>query len=118
MARLSSTLSSLRSRSGDVHARVEDGEPALAVGLGHVHRDVGVADEVRRPVDGVTRAGDADARGDDDRAVGDQVGRPELDDQPFGHRARAGEVGLVLGQDREFVAAEARDEVGRPDQAW
>ncbi len=61
---------------GDVHAGVEDREPALAIGLGHVHRDIRVADEVRRAVDGVTGTRDPDARGDDDGAVGDQVRRP------------------------------------------
>ena len=45
-----------------VHPRVEDGEPGLAVRLGHVHRHVGVADEVGGTGDGVAGAGDADRR--------------------------------------------------------
>ena len=49
---------------GLVHARVEDLEAGLAAGLGHVHRDVGVADHVGRPLDRVARPGDADARRD------------------------------------------------------
>ena len=59
-----------------MHAGVEDREPALAVGLGHVHRDVGVADQVLGPAHRVTGAGDPDARGDDDRPIVDDGTAP------------------------------------------
>ena len=76
---------------GLVHARVEDLEPGLAAGLGHVHRHVGVADHVGRPVDRVAGRGHADAT---PRSVtawpAELVRRPELADEPLGHRrARA-----------------------------
>ena len=59
-----------------VHPGVEDREAALAVGLGHVHRDVGVAHQVGGSLDGVPCARDPDARGHDHRTIADQVRRP------------------------------------------
>ena len=94
-----------------VHARIEDGEAGLAVGLGQIHRDVGVADDIGRVLAGVAGAGDADAGGDRDVVVADQVRRAELAGQPLGHGARAAQVGGVLGQDGELVAAQAGDQV-------
>ena len=101
---------------GLVHARVEDLEPRLAARLRHVHRHVGVADHVGRPLDRVAGPGDADARGDRDRLAGDVVRRAELADEPLGHRPRPAQVRQVLGQDRELVAAQAGDDVAFADQ--
>ncbi len=56
---------------GRVHARVEDREAGLAVGLGHVHRDVGVAHHVGRRLVLVAGAGDADAGRDRDVMLAD-----------------------------------------------
>ena len=47
---------------GSMHAGIEDREGGLAIGLGHVHRHVGIAHEIVRAVDRVAGAGDADAR--------------------------------------------------------
>ncbi len=102
---------------GLVHAGVEDREPGLAVGLGHVHRHVGVAHEVRRAGDRVAGAGDPDRRGHHDVLVAEDVGRPELVDEAGRHRAGATERRLVLDQDGELVAAEAGDQVALADQA-
>ena len=100
-----------------VHARVEDREAGLAVGLGHVHRDVGVADDVRRDLGGVAGARDPDARGDRDVAgppirYGARSSRTSRSAIAIG----ALEVGRVLGQDRELVAAEAGHEVALADR--
>ena len=100
-----------------MHARVEDREAGLAVGLRHVHRDVGVADDVRGDLGGVAGARDADARGDRDVLVADEVRRPELAHEPLGHRDGALQVRRVLGQHGELVAAEPGHEVAVPDGA-
>ena len=102
---------------GLVHARVEDREAGLAVRLGHVHGDVGVADEVGRARDGVPRTRDTHGGRDHDVLLAEDVRRAELVDQSARHRARAAEHRLVLGEDRELVAAEPGDEVALTDQA-
>ena len=97
-----------------VHAGIEDRVPGLAVRLGHVHRHVGVADDV---VGGVSVASRALAM--PMLAVTLTLrslmtyGSPQLARQSFGHGEGALEVGCVVGQDRELVAAEAGDEVVR-----
>ena len=101
-----------------VHPRVEDREAGLAVGLGHVHRDVGVAHEVRRPGDRVAGAGDADRRGRPRHAcrrgcTARGARRPGA--RPW-MRARLSD-GLVLDEDRELVAAEPGHEVALADEA-
>ena len=108
--------SSWRSRIEGVHARVEDGEAGLPVRLRHVHREVGVADDVGGRLTGAVSAGDADADGDDDVVTVDEVGRPELAHEAFGHRHRAPQVGGVVGEDRELVAAEAGHEIRLADR--
>ena len=75
-----------------VHARVEDREAGLAVGLGHVHRDVGVADDVGGTLRRIASARDADAGRDRDGLLADHVRRSEFAGEPLGHRKRALEV--------------------------
>ena len=102
---------------GGVHARVEDGEAGLAVRLGHVHRDVGVAHDVggalgrRRgalamPMLALTVTWWSPIR----------YGRPKLAGQPLGHGQRPLQVGGVLGEDRELIATKACDEVAVADR--
>ena len=62
----------------------------------------------------VASAGDADAGAHAHAAIVDGVGHPQLARQSFGHGEGALEVGRVVGQDRELVAAEPRHEVVRP----
>ena len=78
---------------GRVHARIEDREARLAVGLGHVHRDVGVADDVLgRSFASRALAMPMLAR-DRDGVVADDVRRPQLARQAVGHGQRPLEVG-------------------------
>jgi hypothetical protein len=93
-----------------VHRGVEDRVAALAVGLRAVHGDVGVAHHlVRRRV----RGGDRDP----DRRVDEQLAPLQLErdlqrrqDALGDHRRLAG-VADVVEQERELVAAQARDRV-------
>ena len=48
--------------------------------------------------------------------VADDVRHPQLAGQPLGHGQRALEVGRVVGEDRELVAAQAGDEVAGADR--
>ena len=94
-----------------MHAGVEHGEAGLSVRLGHVHRDVGIADDLLRVAAGVAGAGDSDGGRTGDRVLADHVGHAEVPDEALGHGARLSEIGHVLGEDREFVAAEASHEI-------
>ena len=93
-----------------VHVRGVGAVAALALGLGPVHGEVGVAQE-RLGVLGA--GGDPDARADVDLAPldRDRIGE-RLEDAARG-RGRVGGVVDLLDQDGELVAAEARDRVGR-----
>ena len=93
-----------------VHVRGVGAVAALALGLGPVHREVGVAKE-RLGVLGA--GGDPDARAHVDLAPldRDRIGE-RLEDAARGRR-RVGRVVDLLDQDGELVAAEARDRVGR-----
>ena len=103
---------------GAMHLRVEDLGPALAVGLGPVHRDVGIAQEL---VDELAAAGDADpdAAADDDVGPRDRERQLEGDDDALGQGHGVLDGRALAGQDRELVAAEARQQVAlaqlRPD---
>ena len=105
-----------------VHRRVEDGEPALAGGLGRVHRHVGVAQDV---VGALEQARRTSPRAiamptldpDDGLAAGHREGHPEQVDQPLRHGDRVAQVRLVDDQDRELVATEPRGQVALADRA-
>ena len=94
-----------------VHAGVEDREAGLAIRLRHVHRDIGVADDVGRELGGVPGAGDPDASRDGDLAICDHVRLAQLADQPLRHRLGTLQVGRIGRQDRELIAAETSHEV-------
>ena len=99
-----------------VHLRPEEAVGAAPVALGAVERQVGVADQLVG-ARAVRRAdGDADAGADDDLRAVEIVGRAHgLDDAQRQHGGirRLGDGDL---QDRELVAAHARDRVRLPDQ--
>ena len=96
------------------HADVEDLEGPLARGLGLVHRDVGVADQVLGRDRALMVGGDADARVDRN-AVGPHHhrGRERVHDPARHARGRHLRV-AVLDHHRELVAAEPRDEILGP----
>ena len=100
-----------------MHARVEDREARLPVRLGHVHRHVGVAHDLLRVSAGVLGTGDADAGADGDGLLVDHVRHAEVPHQSLGHGAGPAQVGCVIGQDRELVAAQPRDQVALPNES-
>ena len=101
---------------GRVHARVEDRKARLSIRLRHVHRDVGVADNLLRVATGVAGAGDPDAGGDGHGLAAEHVRHPEVAHEPFRHGARAPQVGQIAGKDGELVATQPCDEVTLPDE--
>ena len=98
-----------------VHRGLEQAVPALAVALRHVHGDVGVPQQLlgilREQV--LVAHADADARARVDLLAVDLGRRLELAQQPLGDQRRLVGAGDAVEQDRELVAAEARDRVGR-----
>ena len=99
-----------------VHGGLEQAVAALALGLGDVHRGVGVADQLVG-VGGVPRLDDRDAEaGADDQVVVVELERAaERVEDPLGGLDRRLRVVDVLEQDRELVAAEAGGGVGGAD---
>ena len=92
-----------------LHAVLEDAVAALAVALGAVHRDVGLAQQLR----GLVAAdGDAERHLDVDLAAGDDDRRAQRGGDPLGHEHRLVDLTQVLQQHRELVAAQARGGVG------
>ena len=84
-----------------------------AVAFGEIERHVGVLQQHIRIGAVVWRDGDADAGADDDVAALDVVGPADQFDDARGELAallRPADIGL---NDREFVAADARDEIRR-----
>ena len=98
-----------------VHRLVEDGVARAALGLRAVHGDVGVAHDVLRRAIGRDE-GDADARRDVDLTAVDLERRRQRLVQPLGHDRGAVHVADVVEQQRELVAADARDGVARPQR--
>ncbi len=94
------------------HRLVEDDDRGAAALLGAVHRRVRVADEVLGPRS-AARDRDADARLQERLAVLDEERLLEQAGDPAGDGARARLAVDVLAQDRELVAAEPGDRVGR-----
>ncbi len=94
-----------------MHARFEDLDSVLAVALGHVHRHVGVAQQLVRGLVVAGRDGDADAGVDEQLLAAMLERRLEGGQQAFGDVERAGRVGRVLDQHRELVAAHPGDRV-------
>ena len=93
-----------------VHLRVEHRVARLAVRLGAVHGDVGVADQLLRVGVGPAER-DPDRPGDHQLAVGDRERLGERGQHPLRDDRRLARVGHVLQQDGELVAADPRDGV-------
>ena len=90
---------------------------ARAVVLGGVHRDVRGAHERRRVGRVVGQARDADGRVDVQRQLAEHERRDEQAAHPAGQALGVGHRAHVGQQDRELVAAEARDDVVVPQRA-
>ena len=99
---------------GLVHARVEELVAGLAPGLGVVHGEVGVAEDLlgRRAARG--GEGDADAHRDEQLALLEEERPLQLGAEPLGHRGDRARVLHVLEEHGELVAAEPGDGVLRP----
>ncbi len=89
-----------------MHGRLEDLEARLAVGLGLVHRDVGVAEQVFSGV-AVDLVGHADADLRADQGALDVAADAQGRGDALAHVSDLARVGDVLQQDGELVAAEA-----------
>ena len=95
-----------------LHARVEHDVPSLAGGLGVVHRDVRVAQDVLGVV-AWFREGDTDAGGHQQLVAVDRERLPESVGDRGGDLLSLLERRDALEQHRELVAAEPCDRVGR-----
>ena len=99
-----------------VHRLGEQAEAVAAGGLGAVHGDVGLAQQLGGLGDLLGREDRADRDADPGLAVADDEGLADHRDDPL---AQAADVGLALGadlDDGEFVAADAGDRVGLAQQ--
>lgn len=87
-----------------------------ALGLGVIHRRVGVPHQRAAvlAVDGVE--GDADARRDVDLVAVDQVGLPKGDEHLFGHAGGVRRIVDFGKDDHEFVAAQPGEDVAAADR--
>lgn len=95
----------------DVHVDLEEAPRAPTVGLGTVQGDVGVLEELVTTGAVARCEADADADADADLMSVEGVGRADhLDDAPGQHRGVVRAMD-VAEDDREFVAAEARDRI-------
>ena len=94
-----------------MHRRLEDRVLALALGLRRVHRDVGIAEQVVRAIPFVATGGDADAGADRELLAFDRHGHLEGLEEPLANRQGPVQVGHVVEQDRELVAAQSRRHV-------
>ena len=97
-----------------VHALVEQHHPAPAVGLGRVHRQVGVTQHFVGGAVAEVAEGDADAAAGHQLGAVDYHRRRQHVEQPLRQRQRSVGRADVFEQHREFVAAEARHQVARP----
>ena len=100
-----------------VHRRLEHLDAALAVRLGRVHGEVGVAEQL------VGRGGGPEAGGDADAGPGVHLTALDHDrlvqgvEDPLGHLDHGLRVGRVLEEHRELVTAEASRGVARAQAA-
>ncbi len=98
-------------------AAIEDREPALALTLGDVHRDIGLTHERLAGVRAAGAKADADAAARGPVLAGDPHRRSDRLEQPLGQGARIGLGRASLDQDRELVAAEPGDRISGADAA-
>ena len=99
------------------HLGVEELAAGAAAFLGPVHRGVGVADQqvgVDRLAGRRARHGDADAGADEVVDPAHRVGLGEGGGDAVGDRDRLVLVGEPVDEDAELIAAEAGDDVARP----
>ena len=97
-----------------VHAGLEEAEGAAAVGLGAIERHVGVLQELVGVGAVGRRQRDADAGADHDLVAVELERLAESFDDRARRARRPRAAGAARDlQDRELVAAEARDDVGR-----
>ena len=102
-----------------VHRGFEDLVAALAGLLGHVHRDVGVPQQL---LGALGTAGPGVGGRDADRGAGEDLLALEVErtlerrEDPRGDLGRVDPVPAVLEQDRELVAAEPSGGVGLPER--
>ena len=103
-----------------VHRGLEDLVAALARLLRHVHRDVGVAQELLRasspPSPVPSDDGDADARADEDLLALEVERLLQHLHDPVGDVRGPDALPAVLEQDRELVAAQPGRRVGRAER--
>ena len=102
---------------GRVHARLEDLDAVLAVALGHVHRDVGVAQQLVGRLVARRQHRDPDAGVDEELLAALRERRLERGQQPLGDHGRRRRRGRVLDQDRELVAAHPGERVAVAERA-
>ena len=101
-----------------VHRRLEHAVASLAVALCHIHRDVGIAQEIRRSGRLVLAdETDPDTRPREDVLAFDLHRQVECTKNPCGRVGGVLRAVDAVEQHGELVAAEARDGVGRPDRA-
>ena len=94
-----------------VHGRVVDAGAVAALVLGAVERHVGVAQNVGGVAGAAVDRRNADRGADDDVVAADHVGRADGGDDAAGDRLERIGIGLAMGDDGEFVAAEARHQI-------
>ena len=94
-----------------VRVRVEDAVPRLALALGHVHRDIGLAHERLGRLQPARPDADADARADRPRVSRDPPLGTDGLLQPAREHAGRLDRRVAVNQDRELVTSEARDRV-------
>ena len=94
-----------------VHRRVVDAGAVAALVLGAIERHVGVAQNVGGVAGAAVDRRDADRGADDDVVAADHVGRADRGDDAAGDRLQRIGIGLAMGDDGEFVAAEAGHQI-------
>ena len=94
-----------------VHRRVVDAGAVAAFVLGAIERHVGVAQNVGGVAGAAVDRRNADRGADDDVVAADHVGRADRGDDAAGDRLQRIGIGLAMGDDGEFVAAEARHQI-------
>ena len=94
-----------------VHRRVVDAGAVAALVLGAIERHVGVAQNVGGVAGAAVDHRNADRGADDDVVAADHVGRADRGDDAAGDRLERIGIGLAMGDDGEFVAAEAGHQI-------
>ncbi len=98
-----------------VHRRLEDRHPVLPRALRGIHRHIGVAQQLCRADLADPCGRDTDARTDGDLLAIDREGRTQDIDDPVRHGRGMAQLGAVVEQHRELVAAETRRDVTRSE---